>query len=117
MVTFADDRLDKAFAALAHPIRRAILSRLTRGESASVGELAEPFDVSLMAVSKHLKVLDEAGLIRREKDGRVHRCSFDPEALEDARDWIETHRAFWTQQLDSLADYLERPRRKGGKKP
>ncbi|MDH3424824.1 MAG: hypothetical protein OEN00_17630, partial [Gemmatimonadota bacterium] len=73
--------------------------------------LAGPFDVSLMAVSKHLKVMDEAGLIRREKDGRVHRCSYDPESMDMARDWIEEHRAFWTQQLDSLAAYLEAPDR------
>lgn len=109
MVTFAADPLDKTFAALAHPIRRAILTRLAREGSASVTDVAEPFDVSLMAVSKHLKVLDEAGLVRREKDGRVHRCSFDPEAMNPARDWIATHRAFWTERLDSLAAYLEAP--------
>lgn len=113
MVSFSDDILDKTFAALAHPIRRAILARLAHGEVASVTDLAEPFDVSLMAVSKHLKVLDEAGLVRREKDGRVQRCSFDPEAMDVARDWIEMHRAFWTQQLDSLAAYLEEPRSGG----
>ena len=107
MVAFSDDRLDRTFAALAHPIRRSILSRLSRGEVASVSDLAEPFDVSLMAVSKHLKVMEEAGLIRREKDGRVQRCRFDPEAMNGARDWIEMHRRFWEQQLDSLAAYLE----------
>ena len=107
MVAFSDDILDKTFAALAHPTRRAILTRLAKGESASVSDLAEPFDVSLMAVSKHLKVMEEAGLIRREKDGRVLRCSFDPESIEAASGWIETHREFWSQQLDSLAAYLE----------
>jgi DNA-binding transcriptional ArsR family regulator len=115
VVTFSEEALDRTFAALAHPIRRAILTRLSHGESASVTDLAEPFDVSLMAVSKHLKVLDEAGLIRREKDGRVQRCSFDPEAMKVARDWIERHRAYWTQQLDSLAAYLEEPRSRGRK--
>ena len=107
MVALPDNSLDRTFGALAHPIRRAILSRLSRGGSASVSDLAEPFDVSLMAVSKHLKVMEEAGLIRREKDGRVHRCSFDPASITEASDWIEKHRRFWTQQLDSLAAYLE----------
>lgn len=107
MVALPDEQLDRTFGALAHPIRRAILTRLARNGSASVSDLAEPFDVTLMAVSKHLKVMEEAGLIRREKDGRVHRCSFDPAAIADASDWIEKHRRFWTQQLDSLAAYLE----------
>jgi DNA-binding transcriptional ArsR family regulator len=109
MVTFSDELLDKTFSALAHPIRRAILTRLTRDGSASVSDLAEPFDVSLMAVSKHLKVMDEAGLIRREKDGRIHRCSVEMESMDAARAWIDWHRRFWTQQLDSLATYLEIP--------
>ena len=107
MVALPDEQLDRTFGALAHPIRRAILTRLARDGSASVSELAEPFDVSLMAVSKHLKVMEGAGLIRRERDGRVHRCSFDPDAIAEASDWIEKHRRFWTQQLDSLAAYLE----------
>ena len=109
VVAFADDNLDRTFGALAHPIRRAILTRLAREGSASVSDLAEPFDVSLMAVSKHLKVMEQAGLIRREKDGRVHRCSYDPKSIAEASAWIEMHRRFWTQQLDSLAAYLEGP--------
>jgi DNA-binding transcriptional ArsR family regulator len=109
MVTMADDALDRTFAALAHPTRRAILSRLARDGEASVSDLAEPFDVSLMAVSKHLKVMTEAGLVRREKDGRVQRCSYDPTHLDAARAWIELHRRYWEQQLDALAAYLERP--------
>ena len=109
MVTFSDEALDRTFAALAHPIRRAILTRLSRGEIASVTDLAEPFDVSLMAVSKHLKVLAEAGLIRQEKDGRVQRCSFDPETMDLAKDWLEVHRTYWNQQLDALQAYLEEP--------
>ena len=109
MVTFSDDMLDRTFGALAHPIRRAILTRLAREGSASVSDLAEPFDVSLMAISKHLKVMESAGLIRREKDGRVHRCSYDPASMDEAVGWIEMHRRFWTQQLDSLAAYLEGP--------
>ena len=107
MVAFSDEKLDRTFAALAHPIRRAILTRLASEGSASVSDLAEPFDVSLMAISKHLKVMGEAGLIRREKDGRVRRCSFDPDSIDVASDWIEAHRRFWTQQLDSLAAFLE----------
>lgn len=114
MVTFSDSALDRTFAALAHPTRRAILTRLATDGSASVTELAEPFAVSLMAISKHLKVMQEAGLIRREKDGRVHRCSFDPGSIDTASRWIEMHRRFWTEQLDSLAAYLEGPGRGGG---
>ena len=107
MVPFSDAVLDKTFSALAHPIRRAILSRLAQGGWASVTDLAEPFDVSVMAVSKHLRVMEEAGLILRRKDGRVQRCTYDPHAMESARDWIETHRRFWERQLDSLAAYLD----------
>jgi len=114
MVTFAEESLDKTFAALSHPIRRALLTRLARDGSASVSELAEPFDVSLMAVSKHLKVMDRAGLIRRQKDGRVRRCSYEPGSMDVARGWIEKHRVFWTKQLDSLAAYLETPGGSGG---
>ena len=114
MVAFSDEKLDRTFAALAHPTRRAILTRLATEGSGSVGDLAEPFDVSLMAISKHLKVMEVAGLIRREKDGRVHRCSFDPHSIDIASEWIEVHRSFWTQQLDSLAAFLEGPRTGGG---
>jgi DNA-binding transcriptional ArsR family regulator len=109
--------LDRTFAALAHPTRRALLTRLAREGSASVSDLAEPFDVSLMAVSKHLKVLEEAGLIRKEQDGRVHRCSFDPAAIDVANDWIERHRAYWNQQLDSLTTYLEGTRGEADEPP
>ena len=107
MVTFSDDILDKTFGALAHPIRRAILTRLAQGEVASVSELAEPFDVSLMAISKHLRVLTDAGLVRRQKDGRVQSCRYDPATMAVASDWIEVHRRYWSQQLDSLARYVE----------
>lgn len=107
MVALSDDALDRTFAALAHSTRRALLSRLARSGSSSVTDLAEPFDVSLMAISKHLKVLEGAGLIRREKDGRISRCSFDPASFDGAVDWIETHRRYWNQQLDSLAAYFE----------
>jgi DNA-binding transcriptional ArsR family regulator len=115
VVAIAKDALDRTFHALAHPTRRAILTRLAREGEASVTDLAEPFDVSLMAVSKHLKVMAEAGLIRREKDGRVQRCSYDPRHLDAARAWIELHRRYWEQQLDALADYLERPGESAGR--
>ena len=107
MVTFPPDELDRTFAALAHPTRRALLARLTRGGGLSVTELAEPFDVSLMAISKHLKVMEEAGLVTREKDGRTHLCSLDPAPMDRAARWIDDHRRFWTDRLDALARLFE----------
>ena len=102
-----DARLDALFGALAHGTRRAILSRLTEGE-ATVGELAEPFDMSRPAVSKHLNVLEDAGLVRRIPDGRINRCRFDPEALGAAAAWVDRYRRHWEGRLEALADYLER---------
>lgn len=102
-----DDALDRTFAALSHPARRAILGRLARGEVASVTALAEPFDMSLVAVSRHVRVLEEAGLITRRKDGRARQCRFEPTAFAEARDWIETHQRYWSAQLDALARYLK----------
>jgi DNA-binding transcriptional ArsR family regulator len=101
-----DAPLDATFGALSDPTRRAILARLARGE-ATVTELAAPFDVSLPAVSKHLRVLESAGLLRREIDGRIHRCRLAPRPMKDAAAWIETYRVFWEGQLDALANYLE----------
>ena len=98
--------LDATFAALSDPTRRAILARLAQGE-ATVSELAAPFDVSLPAVSKHLRVLESAGLLRREIDGRIHRCHLSPEPLKDAARWIEHYRVFWENQFNALAKYLE----------
>lgn len=99
-------KLDLTFGALADPIRRAILARLARDE-ATVGELARPFDVSRPAISKHLRVLERAGLVQRTRDGRVSRCELDAEPMREAADWIERYREFWEEQLDSLARYLE----------
>jgi DNA-binding transcriptional ArsR family regulator len=99
-------RLDAVFAALSDPTRRRILSRLRKG-AATVGELAEPFSMSLPAVSKHLRVLEQAGLLRREIEGRVHRCHLDTRPLEEAGAFIERTRAFWDEKLDQLARYLE----------
>jgi len=106
MVKYIDDTLDATFGALSDPTRRAILARLARGE-AQVTELAEPFGISLPAVSKHLKVLESAGLIQRHKEGRVHRFTVNPAPLQSAQGWIDHYQRFWTQQLESLGDYLE----------
>ena len=97
--------LDGTFSALADPTRRAMLARLARGE-ASVGELAAPHAMSLPAVSKHLKVLETAGLVARRKDGRVHRCRIDAGPMRDAASWIDQYRRFWEGQFDALDDYL-----------
>lgn len=105
MVTISR-RLDLTFGALADPIRRAILTRLARGE-ATVGELARPFDVSRPAISKHLRVLERAGLVQRTRDGRVSRCELDAAPMREAADWVERYRGFWEGQLDALSRYLE----------
>jgi DNA-binding transcriptional ArsR family regulator len=107
MTTVADERLDAVFGALADPTRRALLVTLARSP-ASIGELAEPFDMSLPAVSKHIRVLERAGLVRRAVEGRVHHCSFDPRPLREADRWISSNEQFWGHQLDSLASYVER---------
>ena len=99
------DVLSATFSALADPTRRAILMRLAGGE-ASVGELAKPFDLSLPTVSRHLKVLEEANLIERQKDAQWRRCKLTPEPLMAADAWIGRYRAFWEQRLDALARYL-----------
>jgi DNA-binding transcriptional ArsR family regulator len=106
MVNYSSGLLDATFGALADPTRRAILARLARGE-AMVTELAEPFAMSLPAISKHLRVLESAGLLQREIDGRVHRCRLAVEPMKDAAGWIEQYRAFWETQFDALAKYLE----------
>ncbi len=99
--------LDLLFSALSDPIRRAILARLAEGE-ATVGDLARPFSVSLPAISKHLRVLERAGLLERRIEGRVHRCRLQPRPLKDAVDWLAEYRQFWERQLDALEAYLER---------
>jgi DNA-binding transcriptional ArsR family regulator len=98
--------LDSTFAALSDATRRGILARLASGE-ASVTALAAPYEMSLPAVSKHLRVLESAGLVSRRKDGRVQRCRLVAEPLQGAADWIEHYRRFWEAQFDSLARYLE----------
>jgi DNA-binding transcriptional ArsR family regulator len=100
------DRLSATFSALADPTRRAILARLSTGE-ASVTELAEPFDMSMPAVTKHLKVLEKAGLLSCEKDSRWRRRRIKPAPLKDVADWAEHYRIFWEQSFDRLDDYLK----------
>lgn len=99
-------QLDLTFGALSDSTRRAILARLTEGE-ATVGELAEPFEISRPAVSKHLRVLERAGLVRRTPEGRVSRCELDATPMRDAAEWVERYRRYWEDQLESLARYLE----------
>ncbi len=109
-------QLDHTLAALADPTRRAILQRLARGE-ARVTELAEPFAISLNAVSKHIRMLERARLVRRRKAGREHFLSFNPEPLDRAAAWIEEQRAFWNQQLDALDSLLREEDREASKNP
>ena len=101
----ARDPLSATFAALADPTRRAILARLVAGE-APVTELAEPFDISLPAVSKHLKVLERAGLIERSRHAQWRPCHLAPEPLKEVADWVERYRRFWEERFDRLDDYL-----------
>ena len=100
------DPLNATFAALADPTRRAILGRLADGEK-SVGELAAPFPISPPAISKHLKVLERAGLIARGRDAQWRPCRLRPGPLKEAADWIEHYRRFWEESLDRLDDYLK----------
>lgn len=99
------DTLSTTFAALADPTRRAILARLSQGE-ATVTELAEPFDMSLPAISKHLKVLENAGLITRGRDAQWRPCKLDAKPLQDAAAWVDQYRQFWEGRLDRLDSYL-----------
>ena len=109
MVNYNRDSLNTTFSALADPTRRAILTRLARGES-TVTALARPFKMSLPAISKHLRVLETAGLLSRERDGRIHRCRLNAKPMQDAHDWIRRYSRFWEKRLDALAEYLETTR-------
>jgi DNA-binding transcriptional ArsR family regulator len=102
----AHDQLTSTFAALADPTRRAILAHLMSGE-ASVTELAEPFEISLPAISKHLKILEGAGLITRGRAAQWRPCRIHPARLKDVADWVENYRTAWEGKLDRLHDYLE----------
>jgi len=106
------DRLNTTFAALADPTRRAILARLASGE-ANVTELAQPFEMSLPAVSKHLKVLERAGLIARGRDAQWRPCRLQAGPLKDADEWLEQYRRFWEESFHRLDDYLRELQQKG----
>ena len=103
--------LDHTFGALSDPTRRAILVRLAQGD-ATVGELAGPFDMSLPAISRHLKVLEEADLITNEREGKHRRCRLKPEALSAAADWLDFSRRFWRGSFDRLDAHLKRHKEK-----
>jgi DNA-binding transcriptional ArsR family regulator len=109
------DKLSNTFAALADPTRRAILARLVSGE-ASVTELSKPFDMSMPAVSKHLKVLEHAGLIARGREAQWRPCRLEAAPLKDVSDWLENYRIVWEQRLDRLDDYLRDLKKKEKKR-
>jgi len=114
MVKYSPTRLNRTFAALADPTRRQILAHLARGDQ-RVTRLARPHNMSLPAVSKHLRVLEKAGLLRRRRYGRVHEMQLDATPLKKAAQWVEEYRRFWEGSLDRLADYLEKTSKKGSK--
>lgn len=109
------DALSTTFAALADPTRRAILARLTEGD-ATVNELAEPFEISLPAVSRHLKVLEGAGLISRSRDAQWRPCKLEMETLKNIDEWLEFYRRFWDQRFDKMDAYLTKLKKKGNRK-
>jgi DNA-binding transcriptional ArsR family regulator len=115
-MALTSDQLSNTFAALADPTRRAILARLVSGER-SVTELAAPFDMSMPAVSKHLRVLERAGLLRRERAGWYHHCHLQTRPLEDAVAFIARYQPFWERTLEELARYVEQPAPTRRRKP
>jgi DNA-binding transcriptional ArsR family regulator len=106
MVIYSQQRLDAVFGALADRTRRAVLARLSDGDR-SVGELAQPFSMSLPGFMKHLGILQDAGLIEREKSGRVVSCSLNAAALREALEWLARYEQFWNQRLDRLGSFLQ----------
>lgn len=104
-LAMSSDPLSATFAALADPTRRAIIARLARGET-TVTELSKPFDMSGPAISKHLKVLENAGLITRSREAQWRPCKIEPQALKSLDEWLDQYRQFWEQRLDRLEDYL-----------
>jgi DNA-binding transcriptional ArsR family regulator len=107
MVDYYRPDLDRTFAALADPTRRALLARLSETDAISVSELAKPFTMSLPAVMKHLDVLSDAGLVIRNKMGRTVSCRLRAEPMERANEWLNRYQRFWTERLDQLAAFLE----------
>jgi DNA-binding transcriptional ArsR family regulator len=107
MVKYQDAALDRTFAALADPTRRALLAQLEGRDTVSISELAQPFDMSLPAVMKHLDVLTDAGLVAREKTGRVVACRLTAKPMEQAMEWLNRYQRFWSDNLDRLAAFVE----------
>jgi DNA-binding transcriptional ArsR family regulator len=107
MVKYQDETLDRTFAALADPTRRALLARLVRQDGLSVSELAQPFSMSLPAVMKHLDVLSDAGLVARSKAGRTVACRLTAAPMEQAMEWLNRYQRFWSDNLDRLAAFVE----------
>lgn len=107
MVKYIDTGLDRTFAALADPTRRALIAKLNQRDDISVSELAKPFPVSLPAIMKHLDVLSDAGLITRTKTGRTVSCRLAAEPMQEAVDWLNRYQRFWSERLDRLAAFLE----------
>jgi DNA-binding transcriptional ArsR family regulator len=116
MVKYSSATLNRTFAALADPTRRRILAHLARGDR-RVTDLARPHAMSLPAISKHLRVLEKAGLLRRRRYGRVHQIQLDAGPLKKAAQWVEEYRKFWEGSLDRLAAYLQKATREGSKRP
>ncbi|MCE8021593.1 winged helix-turn-helix transcriptional regulator [Halomonas sp. MCCC 1A11036] len=106
MVEYDESHLDRVFHALADPTRRALLERLAVGER-KIGELAAPFPISLAAVSKHVRVLEQAGLVERRIEGRTHYCRLRPEPLAEAEQWLSFYEGFWSQRLNALEAALK----------
>ena len=106
MVKYTPAQLDRTFAALADPTRRRILEHLAQGDRC-VTDLAKPYSMSLPAVSKHLRVLEKAGLVRRQRSGRVHRLNLEAAPMQQASQWIEEYRRFWEESFDRLGEYLK----------
>jgi DNA-binding transcriptional ArsR family regulator len=111
-MTAVDDLLDLRFAALADPTRRAILSRLARGE-ATVNEVAKPFDMTVQAVSRHLKVLERSGLVSRSRTAQFRPCRLEADALQPVADWVGRHREIWSDRLEQLDEHLQQLRSEG----
>jgi DNA-binding transcriptional ArsR family regulator len=107
MVYYSPATLDRTFAALADPTRRALLARLSETDTISISDLAKPFKMSLPAVMKHLDVLSDAGLVTRNKTGRTVACKLRAEPMEKANEWLNRYQKFWTERLDQLAAFLE----------
>lgn len=105
-VLHSDEQLDKLFGALSNKTRREMLCRVMEAPCA-IGDLAEPFEMSLPGVSKHLRVLEDAGLVERRIEGRVHRCTYKPASIDSAHEWLRQRREYWNERFDALEHFLE----------